>query len=285
MRWYILFFIVFGMQFFKPVTGFSIECPEIKEQSKKMIVSKVIDRFYLYDCTDVALGKALEQKKMSPLATRLFRYTCKLAQKGMRENEIMDALHQRGMSMAAAFTKAEIDCRSAEFAGLPKAPVELIVYLCPRCPFCRVITPKLHTLVTQGALKGKVRMAFRTFPIKDHAGSLEGAFAMQSALKAGQGWAYLLRVYENFDMYSPDKLIHWALSLGMDQKEFKKQMVSGQIRNEVIASKKEGRRNAVRETPTFFINRKKYRGLLDVFSITDALHEEYDRVTGTLCGQ
>ena len=70
-------------------------------------------------------------------------------------------------------------------AGDPQAPVRVVVYACARCPFCKVLVPGLYQEVTQGKLKGKVRLYFRPFPLKDHPGSSEGGLAMLGA--AGRG--------------------------------------------------------------------------------------------------
>lgn len=45
-----------------------------------------------------------------------------------------------------------------------------------------------------------------------------------------------------------------------------------------MESKKEGLRNEVNETPTFFINDRKYVGDLELEELVDVLEEEYERV-------
>jgi 2-hydroxychromene-2-carboxylate isomerase len=139
--------------------------------------------------------------------------------------------------------------------------------------------PKLHTAITEGPLKGKVKAYFREFPIRSHAGSTEGGIAMVAAQRLGKGWPYLLHLYRVFDSYNTAKLVDWAAEDGLDRERFTALLSDATIRRQLVASKKEGVRNNVTATPTLFINGRAYSGDLDFDTVVDVLLEEHDRVS------
>ena len=62
--------------------------------------------------------------------------------------------------------------------GPADAPVVAVEYACPRCPHCKETTLRLHEAVESGALKGKVRLYFRPFPIRGKEGAAQAALGM-----------------------------------------------------------------------------------------------------------
>jgi protein-disulfide isomerase len=167
----------------------------------------------------------------------------------------------------------------ATLAGDPQAPVIAVVYACARCPFCKVIVPALYEAVTSGPLNGKVRLYFRPFPLKDHAGSIEGGLAMLGAGRLGKFWPFLLHMYKNFDSFCPQAFPECAALVGLDRAAFEKEYAKGDVRSSLIASKQEGIRNKVNATPTLFINGRKYVYEINAKAIIDVLIEEYERLT------
>jgi protein-disulfide isomerase len=175
---------------------------------------------------------------------------------------------------------AKIDLSKAEIAGDPKAPVTVTMYLCARCPFCAKLTPWLYKEVTEGKLKGKVRLALRLYPIKGHEGSVESGLAAMAAYKQQKAFAFLLHAYSHFDRFSIEGLPQWAEAVGMDMDAYKAAVEDPATREELIASKKEGIANKVKATPTLFINGRMYRGDMDQEMLIDVFQEEFERVTG-----
>ena len=141
----------------------------------------------------------------------------------------------------------------------------------------------MYEAVTKGVLKGKAKLAYRNFPIKGHEFSKEGGFAFEAAHAMGKFWPYLLLVYSRFDVFCPKKLAEWATEVGLDQGLFQSTMESKATREAVVESKREGLRNKVESTPTYFINGKLYQADSKTWALTGAVLEEYERVTGVLC--
>ena len=156
----------------------------------------------------------------------------------------------------------------------------LVEYACARCPYCAIITPKLHESVMNGPLKGKAKFYFKTFPIRSHEYSKETGLAFVAAAEMGHFWDFLLHSYKNFDNFCIKKQAEWAVAAGLDKDTFTKLVADMEIRGRLVASKKEGIVNKVDATPTFFINGRKFVGELSAEELIDVIEEEYDRQKG-----
>jgi protein-disulfide isomerase len=161
--------------------------------------------------------------------------------------------------------------------GAPDAPVVLVVYACARCPFCAKLTPELVRAVRAGPLQGKVRLIFKTFPIRSHPNSKEAGLAFVAAGRLGRFWQYAALAYEKFDDYGPAKAGLWAEAAGLDRAEFERLLADPSTRQQLLEAKKEGLRNKVDATPALFINGRRYFGDLEPAELIDVLEEEFDR--------
>ncbi|MBN2343746.1 MAG: thioredoxin domain-containing protein [Deltaproteobacteria bacterium] len=247
-------------------------CDQLDAQQKK-VAKGFMDTLHPYRECDGTIATCV--KKKSKLAIRLADNLCRRVAKGESEKKIKRWLEERAKSMNPYGKKATIN--TGGFPAVGTGSVTVVVYACARCPFCSKLVPKLHKAVTSGALKGKVTLYFKPFPLKSHEYSKEGGLATVAALHMGHYWDYLLRLYENFDMFCKDKLDDWAELEGMDPARFNELMKDAAVRKELVDSKKEGLANGVSATPTLFINGRKYTGFLDVDEIVDVLEEEHSR--------
>jgi protein-disulfide isomerase len=245
---------------------------------KKTLTTAIMASQHPYDCCDGTIQQCLTRKPVCQLAVHLANHVCRLAALGKDRATIERSLAQRATSMTGA-RSVPIDLSRAERAGDPAAKVTVVAYLCARCPYCSRLLPALHRSATEGELKGKVRLYFREFPIRSHAGSTEGSLAMVAARHLGKGWPYLLHLYRIFDKFDGTKLVDYAVEDGLDAARFRALMAEPGVRRELVASKKEGVRNKVSATPTVFINGRPYGSDLDIEVLKTVLLEEHERVT------
>lgn len=250
---------------------------------QRAVVAAVQAAVYPHDCCDQTLQACLAAPRPARLVRQLGATVCRLVAAGRTEAEVKQSLERRGASMIAALAPAAIDLAGAAFAGAADAPVTVVAYACARCPFCSKVVPQLHEDVTSGPLAGKVRLAFRTFPVRGHEHATEGALAIEAARALGAFWPYLLRLYGDFDGFSVDKLDTWARESGLDPAAFAARVKDDTTRAAVVASKKEGVRLGVTATPTLFVDGRRYRGDLDADGLRDALLEAWERAQGTVC--
>lgn len=244
---------------------------------KKTLATALMNEQHPYDCCDETISTCLKSSKCT-LPRRLANQICRMAAAGKDRAAIERSLSQRATSMMSA-RPVPIDLSRSDRAGEANAPVTLSIYLCSRCPYCARLVPKLYKAVTEGELKGKVKMYAREFPIRSHAGSTEGGMAVVAARRLGKGWTFLLHLYRIFDEFDAAKLPATAAQDGMDEGQFRELMSDASVRRELIASKKEGVRNRVNATPTLFINGRKYSGDLDYETAVDVLEEEVERAS------
>ncbi len=249
--------------------------------AKKALATKLLASQHPYACCDETIASCLKQKKVCRLAWRLAASVCRRVAAGEDEKTIVRALSRRARSMLAGLGKKPTIALSGWPAvGPADAKVTLVEYACARCPFCSKVTPGLHAAVTKGALKGKVRLVFKPFPIRNHQWSKEAGLGFTAAVRIGAFWRYALHLYKHFDAFSPDKQKPWAKSLGLDCGRFGELIKDAKTRKMLIASKKEGLRNKVKATPTFFINGRRYVGDPKLAELVDVLGEEHERASG-----
>ena len=260
-----------------PAAARAAPCQKLNAAQKK-IAAKIFSATYPYDCCDETLDHCLKQKKVCKLAWRLRDDICRRIGRNQDPKKIKNAMDRRARSMTAVGSKIRADLSLSRPAGAANAPVTVIVYACARCPFCSKVVPDLYRKAVTGGLKGKVKLYFRSFPIRGHAGSKEGGMAFVVAQKLGKGWPFILKLYAEYRHFSVDQLPEWAAAVGLDRAAFIKEMKSGANVKLLIGSKKEGLRNQVKVTPTLFINGRKYHGDLDPETLLDVLDEEADRV-------
>lgn len=247
---------------------------------KLKLAKSLYETVHPYDCCDENLASCLKQRKVCKLALRLRDEVCRRLLAGQKTPQIKSAIERRARSMTPVGKRAAINLVGAPATGAASAPVTVVVYACARCPMCSRTVPLLDTMVTRGALRGRVKLHFKPFPIRGHAGALEGGLAIVAAARLGKLWPYLRLLYRNYGSFSKDKLAAWAKQAGMSEAAFTLQMSSSSTRSALIKSKKEGLRNKVKATPTLFINGRKYVGDLDRESLKDVLEEAADRAQG-----
>ncbi len=248
-------------------------CEDLSE-AQKAVVDKVFAAQHPYDACDATFAECLKAQPVAPLVRRLADWVCRKAATGQDEAAIVRSLEKRALSMMRPGKTHDLDLSTAPLAGCGKAKVVVTAYLCARCPYCAKVIPVLHREVTAGRLAGRVALHFRLFPIQSHEHATEANLAVAAASVLGKGWEYLLRANRGFDSLRPEVLPDWAAEVRLDRAAFRDAMGSPGVRDAVIASKKEGLRNGVEATPTFFISGRRWLGDLHVDTLLDALEEE-----------
>ncbi len=251
-------------------------CAELSGAQQK-IAQQLYKTTHPYDCCDETLARCLKAKKVCRLVRRLRDDICRRVKRGDKPKQIKSALESRARSMVLLGKRAVINLKGVSVAGNPKAPVQAVVYACARCPFCSQVVPELYKLATSGKLKGQIALYFRPFPIRGHAGSVEGGLAFIAAEKQGKIWPFVLHLFSQYDKLSAARLPDWAAKIGIEKAVFVKELKSPVTRKQLIEAKKEGLRNGVNATPTLFIDGRKYHGDLEPAALADVLSEAVDR--------
>jgi protein-disulfide isomerase len=254
-------------------------CDKLDGEQKKT-AQALLNSQHLYSCCDDSVAACLNKKPTCSLAVRLAENICRRVARGQTAEEAASFLSRRAQSMSSTANQATIDLVGSPAAGDSQAPVVLVEYADPRCPYCAKSTPIVYDAVVNGPLKGKVRLYFKTYPLTSHSFSKESGLAFIAAAKLGHFWEYALYFFQRFDQFWVAIQPDWAKAVGMDREAFNLAMADPKTLDALVASKKEGIVNRVEATPTFFINGRKYVGELDKEELFDTLEEEYERVKG-----
>ncbi len=254
-------------------------CDALKGGTREL-ANALLQSQHPYACCDESIATCLTKKPRCRLAVRLANDICARAAAGEDKSSIERALQKRATSMMHVGSPVPIDLGGAAVAGDPNAKVTIVTYACPRCPLCAKQVPAIYKLVSEGSLKGKAKLYMRPFPIRSHEGTTEAAMGMMAAHSLGKYWPYTLQVYNNFDSFNVSKLLDYAVAVGLDRDAFAKLQNDAALRGKLTDSKREGLRNKVDATPTWFIDGYRYVGDMRTSVIEDVIEEEFEKVTG-----
>lgn len=158
--------------------------------------------------------------------------------------------------------------------GDPSAPVKIVEYSDPSCPYCKTFNQTIVRVMDQYGPSGKVAWIYRSFPLDKpgarpdgsalhpNAGHEAQAFECAASLGGNTGfWAFEKAFYEttpSVTSASPDgldqsKIPDIARSVGLDPVAFNSCLSSGQFKDKVEAQYESGIRAGISGTPYSFI--------------------------------
>ena len=140
----------------------------------------------------------------------------------------------------------------ARVRGDAKAPVTIVEFSDFTCPFCRLAEPTVNQILAK--YPGKVKLAYRDFPLRDlHPRAELAAEASRCAGAQGKYWEYHDVLFAS-QTQGIDDLIQDARSLHLDAGAFQACLSSGQFKPAVDQDVQLGNRGGVMGTPGFFVN-------------------------------
>lgn len=125
----------------------------------------------------------------------------------------------------------------------------------------------------QSEFPGKVRIAYKDFPLSFHAGAQPAAEAARCATPYGRYWQYHDLLFAGPAAFSRADLLTYAARLDLPRDAFAQCLDSGQSRDAVLADLREGRAMGVSGTPTFFINGRRLVGAQPIEAFREAVED------------
>ncbi|MFK0003075.1 DsbA family protein [Paenarthrobacter sp. NPDC090522] len=163
--------------------------------------------------------------------------------------------------------------------GSKDAPVVLIEWADPRCPYCALFTQEtLPTLLKDYVDSGKVRFEFRDVAMFGEQ-SVSAGTGIRAAAAQGRFHAYLTTLYGAAEGHEhPDlpreKLIEFARTAGVpDLDRFEADLGSEALRQAVLASTTDARRLGVTGVPLFLADDRVLSGAQPVEVFKQVLDE------------
>ena len=251
-------------------------CKDLEEAEQEVALSILKSR-RPYDCCDETILDCLSKEPVCPLVLRIAKSICHSAAEDWSKEDIDEEYSKRVASTTAP--RVDIDVSGATPAGDPDAKIEIVAYVCARCPYCAIFTRDIYKSVTSGRLKGKAKYYIRPFVLKQHRGSTAGALAMHAAEYMGKFWEMFLYMCEHYNEFDRDILPDWAALQGiMDADQFRELMYSDDITDKLLESQKEAYRNKLDKTPFIFVNRRNYTASSRSNLLEDFVEGEYERL-------
>src|SRR4029079_16794819 len=154
--------------------------------------------------------------------------------------------------------------------GSPLAKVTLVGYGDFTCPDCAKTYRAVQKI--QAAMGSRLRYVFRSFPRDPLDEKSEGsAEAAESAGAQGKFWAIHDRLFENQGAFTRLELAKHAGAVGLDARQFRREMRGHVHLARVHLVRKEGVRSGVVEVPTFFINSLEHESAFGLATLLPAV--------------
>jgi protein-disulfide isomerase len=165
----------------------------------------------------------------------------------------------------------KVDIGSAPARGPKNAPVNVVLFSDFQCPFCSRIEPVITEL--EKAYPGKVRVAWKNFPLSFHNNAKPAAEAALAANEQGKFWEMHDILFKNQQNLTGADLEKYAKEIGLNMDKFKAAMDSHKFAAQIEADTKQGSELGVSGTPAAFVNGQLVSGAqpIDAFKkIVDA---------------
>jgi protein-disulfide isomerase len=165
--------------------------------------------------------------------------------------------------------EVSVDLSKAPTKGSSAAQVEIIEFADFQCPYCAFVHGELQKLWPR--LETTTKFYFKNFPLSQHANAEPAARAALAAKQQNKFWEYFDTLFTHQEKIAPDRFLDWAKDLGLDLDQFSADYSSTALSKQVAADRQDGIDAGVDQTPSFFINKRRYFGPLEEDAIWDAV--------------
>jgi protein-disulfide isomerase len=173
---------------------------------------------------------------------------------------------------------------SARVKGNTDAPITIVEFADFQCPYCGKVQLALNDVL--GKYKGKVKLAYRDFPLSQiHQHAEMAAEASRCALTQGKYWEMHDAMFADQSKLDEAALVKTAAGLGMDQNSFASCLKSGKYKAVVQQDLEAGSQAGVNATPTFFINGEFLSGAQSDADFTKIIDRQLSALSGTASAQ
>ncbi len=170
-----------------------------------------------------------------------------------RQKYLKDLREKSDVEVFLRAPKSEVAYDPTRLRGEPRAPVTIVEFSDFQCPFCQRVQPTLLQLLKK--YEGKVKLAFRDFPLREmHQRAEPAAEASRCAGEQGKFWEYLDLLWTDLSKLDPTGLSGHAKTLGLDSAKFDACVASGKYKADIEKDLRDGEKAGVSGTPGFFIN-------------------------------
>lgn len=161
-----------------------------------------------------------------------------------------------------------IDAGKLPLLGNENAKVTVVEFSDFQCPYCeKFFTDTFSQLKTDYIDSGKIKFAFRHFPLPFHQNSQKAHEASECANEQGKFWDYHDLLFQNQASWSEqtdtdviDSFVSYAGQAGLDTAQFRSCLESSKYASRIQDDLSAGQKVQVDGTPAFFINGHRLTG-------------------------
>ena len=136
--------------------------------------------------------------------------------------------------------------------GPEAAPVTIVEFLDFECPYCKRVQRSLEQILKE--YDGRVRLVAKDLPLASHRQARQAAEAARCAAADGHYWPYHDRLFAEQPRFAEDRLIAYAVELGLDREAFARCVAERRFARDVEADVAQSRALGVNRIPTFLVN-------------------------------
>jgi protein-disulfide isomerase len=171
----------------------------------------------------------------------------------------------------------DVDPARDHIRGPDDAPVTLLEYGDFECPYCGQAEQTIRELLV--SLGSDVRYVWRHLPLNDvHPFAQQAAEAAEAAAAQDSFWEMHDTLLSNQDALRLPDLTRYAEQLGLDVERFRRDLHAHEHADRVLVDVAGADESGVSGTPTFFINGRRYYGVYDIDTLTEAVRAAKRRV-------
>ncbi|MBX7077766.1 MAG: thioredoxin domain-containing protein [Nannocystaceae bacterium] len=167
----------------------------------------------------------------------------------------------------------KVELGDAPVRGNPDAPVTIVMFSDFECGFCRQGYMNLREL--ERRYDGRVRIAYKAFPLDFHSAALPTAIAARTAQSQGKFWDFHDRLFSDRQI-DLERLFDYARDAGMDTEALARDLDGLAWGPEVRRDMRQARRLGVNSTPTFFINGRVISGAQPIEEMSAIVDQELE---------
>jgi len=133
--------------------------------------------------------------------------------------------------------------------------VVIVEYGDYQCPACISSYTMIEQILKE--YEGKVKLDYRHFPLPGHEFALKASIVAECAREQGKFWEMHAKLYESAGKLDENSLNEYAKELGLDEEKYSDCFNHNKYIETVNEQKRQGIKDKISGTPTFFINGKK----------------------------
>jgi protein-disulfide isomerase len=167
-----------------------------------------------------------------------------------------------------------VELGEAPTRGPADAPVTVVMFSDFECTYCEQGYDMLVEL--EKRYRGRVRIAYKAFPLEFHSDALPAAMAARTAQAHGKFWEFHDRLFSGPGV-DLDQVLVAAREAGIDPLLVTRDLDSLEYGPEVRRDIRQARRLGVGSTPTFFVNGRMVAGAVPIEDMSALVDNELEQ--------